>query len=291
MRGVFWRQSIVWALYNIPHIIRPLLMVHWTAWFFALWKGGRRAVFENLRVIRPDWSFARRFAAAFGVFWNFAETFTDTMLFNVRRHTVDWEMVGYQNFVHLRDSDAGAIILTAHMGNYDLGSYLFANEIDRPIVIVRAAEPDPESDQDSRVRRGQHESEIGRIRFVEPTPELALDLVHALQEKCVVAIQGDRAISGVGAQQVRMFGREVMLPNGPFALALATRTIIYPLFVIRSGQHAYRVIVETPIECRRTGRGRDQDISEAMDQWAAILEKTITANVSQWFTFERYFAR
>lgn len=291
MRGVFWRQLLEWALYNIPHIVRPLMLFHWTAFFFLVWRGGRSAVLENLTVLQPRWSLPHRIVAAFRVFWNFAETFTDTMLYNIRRLTVDWEMDGHEHFRTLRESDTGAIILTAHMGNYDLGSYLFAREIDRTIVIVRASEPDPETDEDSRIRRAEHESEIGRLKFVEPSPELALELVHALQEKSVVAIQGDRAVKGVSALPVEMFGTTAMLPNGPFALAMTTRVPIYPLFVIRRGHHSYRVIVGSPIECRRTSRGRDNDIAEAMKQWTAVLEKTIEEHATQWFTFERYFAR
>lgn len=291
MRGVFWRQFLVWALFNIPHLIRPLLLFHWTGFFFLAWKRGRRAVLENLKVVQPRWSLPQRVTGAFAVFWNFAETFTDTMLFNIRRQAVDWEMIGYEHFEQLRQSPTGAIILTAHMGNYDLGSYLFAREIDRTIVIVRASEPDPESDRDSRIRRAGYEHEIGRLRFVEPTPELALELVHALQEKSVVAIQGDRAVKGVSAQQVELFGQPAMLPNGPFALAMTTRVPIYPLFVVRMGHRSYRVIVGSPIECRRTSRGRDNDIAEAMTHWKEILERTITDYTTQWFTFERYFAR
>lgn len=291
MRGVFWRQFLVWALFNIPHLIRPLLLVHWTGFFFAVWKNGRRAVIENLRIIHPSWSFARRVAGAFAVFWNFAETFSDTMLFNIRRHTVDWVMTGYDHFRSLRDSSDGAIILTAHMGNYDLGSYFLVTEVDRPVVIVRASERDPESDLDSRRRREQHSAESGRLRFAEPTPELALELVYALQEGSVVAIQGDRAIEGVSAQPARLFGREVMLPNGPFALALTTRVPIYPLFVVREGFHSYKVIFDAPIHVRRTSRGRDADLADAMTQWSRVLERTVSTYATQWFTFERYFAR
>jgi lauroyl/myristoyl acyltransferase len=175
------------------------------------------------------------------------------------------------------------------MGNYDLGSYLFARDIEKPITIVRAAERDPDTDREARAKREQVGEQTGRMQFGEPSAELAFSLVEALQEGKVVAIQGDRAIKGVASIETTLFGRKVELPAGPFYLALTTRSPIYPLFVIRTAIASYKVITRAPIEVRRTGRNRDEDVREAVQRWTAILEEIIGGHATQWFNFDDYF--
>jgi lauroyl/myristoyl acyltransferase len=226
---------------------------------------------------------------SYRVFWNFACTFTDTMRFSVNRSDVDWEIHGAANLAALNATEEGAIILTAHMGNYDLGSYLLAKTSQKRVAIVRAAEHDPDSDHDSRSRREEYGTETGKLKFFEPSAELALELVHALQEGRVVAIQGDRVINGVASLPVKLFGRNSELPAGPFALAMTTQVLIYPLFVVRLRRRTYRVIVADPIACRRTGANREEDIQRAMTQWVDTLQSVVGQYSDQWFNFEPYF--
>jgi KDO2-lipid IV(A) lauroyltransferase len=287
IRGLFWRQFLAWSQGNLPHYLEPLLMNAWSLFFFLAWKSGRRSVVANMRVINPGpiWLVYLR---AYRVFWNFASTFTDTINFSIYRTGFDWQVDGTQNLERMRAEDR-AIVLTAHMGNYDLGSYFFADQLAKSIVIVRAAEADRESDEHSRAHRQRSQSMAGSIRYYEPTSDLAIALVSALQDNQFVAIQGDRAIDGVASREAKLFGRDVRLPAGPFALALATGAPIFPLFVVRDGRRQYRVVVGEPFAVEKTGRDRNRDIDQAMAHWSATLEKLLRSEPTQWFTFFRFF--
>lgn len=289
--GVFWRKFLEWGTTNVPYFLEPLIVSIWSFLFYLGWSSGRRGLSANLKVVASNRSSVVRTVMAVRVFWNFAAVLSETMHFTLRRQAFDWELVGADHFQQLRTTPGGAIILTAHMGNYDLGSYLFANEIEKKIMIVRAPERDPESERDARARRREFGEETGKLVFGSPSAELALDLVAAIQEGMLVAIQGDRTIDGVSSHKVQFFGREVSLPSGPFALALATRAPIFPLFIVRARRRSYRVISERPIICRRTGPDRDRDIAAAMAEWASLLERIVAQHATQWFSFQRIFAK
>lgn len=290
IRGVFWRQLLQWATQTVPHFMEPLLLAIWTLFFFVLWGPGRRDVYRNLKVISPPAPALVILARAYRVFWNFACTFTDTMQFNVRRMRVDWIIEGSEHFDELRNLSGGAIILTAHLGNYDIGSYLFAERTGRQLVIVRAAEADPESDQFAKEHRRQLSESIG-IGFTDPSGNIVIGLVQALQRGEVVAIQGDRVLKGTPAVRSQMFGRSIELPAGPFALAQATRAPIFPMFIARTGRRQYRVIALEPIRSIRRTRDRDADLQFAIDQWAPHLEGIIRRYWFQWFTFFPFFEK
>jgi phosphatidylinositol dimannoside acyltransferase len=279
---------LAWAVNNVSYALEPMQMWVWTFFFFVFWGNGRRAVMHNLSRVIPGSTRAGNFFRAYRVFLEFAWTFTDSAQFLERQIGFDWEFEGYEHLKSISESSRGGILLTAHMGNYDLGSYIFARRLDRPITTIRAPEVDPASHAYSAAQR---EKLGGRFRVLyntDPT-SLAYQLVEAIGAGQVVAIQGDRALPGVPSRSVTMFGATTNLPLGPFALAMATRTPLQPMFIARVGRRRYRVIAAPPIECLRTAaRSKDEAIAVAMDEWTAALERVIARHWYQWFAFEPF---
>lgn len=288
VRGVFWRQFLRWATINVPPWIDPPILGFWTALFVLLWSAGRRGVMHNLRAIKPGSTWIVNLFRAYRVMWNFAWTIADNVRFKELRATPDWDFVGVEHFDELRTREGGAIILTAHMGSYDLGAQLFAETTTRRIVMVRAPEVDPET---RRHEEELHRRTVGdaiKIDFSTRASELALDLLHAVQDGEIVAIQGDRVTPGISSLPATLFGKETIVPAGPFALAMAARVPIYPLFIIRLGRRSYRLLVCAPIEVRRT-RDRAEAFNTAVEQWTRSLEQVIATSWYQWFEFGPFY--
>lgn len=286
VKGVFWRQLLRWAVLNIPAWLEPVVIAWWAS-FFLLWGPGRRGVMVNLTAIKSgSWSLTN-FFRTYRVFWNYAWTITDNARYRELHILPDWEFDGFDNFEHMEHRDGGAIILTAHMGSYDLGAQLFAVTSQRKIIMVRAPEVDPDT---RAYEQSLHErdAERYRIAFNTSAGELALDLLTSIRNGEVAAIQGDRVTAGISPYSTTLFGRPIQLPAGPFALAMAARVPIYPVFVVRQGRRRYRLVARPPIEVVRRGRNRDEDIGIAVAQWTSQLESVIGEWWFQWFTFEPY---
>ena len=279
VHGVFWRQFLRWAVLNVPPWFEPAIIAFWSA-FFLLWAHGRRALMRNLSAILPGSTALGNFFRCYRVFWNFAWTLSDTGRLRETRVIPTWELEGREHLEALQ-SGGGAILLTAHMGSYDLGAHLFAEVSGRRIVMVRAPEVDPQTRQFEEERLpGEIE-----IQFNTDGGALALDLLHAVREGAIVAIQGDRMAGAISGLPATLFGKAVQVPAGPFALAMTARVPIYPIFVVRRGWRRYRLRAATPIEIVRS-RDRDADFAAAARVWTATLEQVIRDAWQQWFEFE-----
>lgn len=289
VRGVFWRQFLRWAVHNVPYWLEPIVIGFWSL-FFLLWGPGRRGVMANLAHIKPGSSSVGNFMRTYRVFWNYAWTITDNMRFKELRVVPDWEFVGMDHFHSMLSADSGSIMLTAHMGSYDLGAHLFAATTKREIVMVRAPETDPETRKFEESIQGRTEDDGLRVGFNTGASELAIDLLHSLQRRAVVAIQGDRVTQGVGSIRTRMFGVPADLPAGPFALAMASRAPIFPVFVVRRGRRRYQLVTCPPIHLERRSRRRDEDLQHAVDAWAATLQEVIREGWFQWYAFAPFEA-
>ena len=279
--GVFWRQFLRWAVVNVPYWCEAVLLGFW-AMLFMLWGSGRRGVAANLRAILPgSWAIASLFRV-YRVMWNFAWTIADNVRFKELNVIPDWQFVGRENFERMKNEPGGAIILTAHMGSYDLGAHLFAQISKRPIVMVRAPEVDPQTRRYEEARLATPESL--KIDFSTRANELALDLLHALQRGEIIAIQGDRVTPGISTLPATLFGRRTTIPAGPFALSMAAHVPVYPLFIVRLGRRSYRLIVGAPFQVERT-RDRAAGFERAVAQWTGELEAVVREAWFQWYAF------
>ena len=279
-RGVFWRQFLRWAVFNVPYWIEAPILGFWTM-LFMLWGPGRRGVMANLRHVLPGSSALMNFFRVYRVMWNFAWTLDDNVRFKELRVVPDWEFVGREHFDRLVNEPGGAIILTAHMGSYDLGAHLFAKTSHRKIVMVRA----PETDPDTRRFEEEHLGSTPlQVDFSTRSADLAIDLLHALQRGEIIAVQGDRVTPGISSLTATLFGCNASLPSGPFALSMAARVPVYPLFIMRLGRRRYRLVVGEPFEVRRT-RDRQEAFDAAVSRWTRDLEHAVREGWFQWYTF------
>jgi lauroyl/myristoyl acyltransferase len=288
VRGVFWRQVLHWAVLNVPIWLEPLVIAFWSA-FFLLWGPGRRGVMHNLRAIKPRSFALTNFFRTYDVFWNYAWTITDNARLQELRTVPDWEFVGWEHFERLQSLETGAIMLTAHMGSYDLGAQLFGEMKTRTLITVRAPEIDPETRQFEKSLHGRTVGEAVNVSFNTRANDLAFDLLEAARRGDIIAIQGDRVTAGVSPFRSTLFGKPADLPAGPFALAMAAHIPIYPLFIVRRGRRRYRLVTCAPILVERRSRTRDEDLRRAVDQWASELETVIGRAWNQWFMFEPFY--
>ncbi|MEO8034557.1 MAG: hypothetical protein ABI837_08990 [Acidobacteriota bacterium] len=285
--GVFWRQLLRWGVFNIPPWLEPIAIGFWSL-LFLLWTAGRRGVMANLAMMKPTSTTAGNLFRTYRVFWNHAWTIADNVRFKELRTVPDWQFLGTSHYEALQACQGGAIILTAHMGSYDLGAQLFAEHADRRIVMVRAPEIDPETRRFEEEVKDRTVDERLQVGFNTQASDLAFELLDELRQGHIIAIQGDRVTPGIASMNTTLFGKTVALPAGPFALAMASGVPIYPLFVVRRGRRRYGLLTFEPIHVVRRSRDRDEDMRAAMARWTDVLQQVGSAYWFQWFNFYPY---
>ncbi|MEY2501353.1 MAG: phosphatidylinositol dimannoside acyltransferase [Verrucomicrobiota bacterium] len=289
VKGVFWRKYLDWAVVNLPFFFYPVNIFFFTFFFFFFAAPARRAVVANLSVVLPGSSRLMNHLRAFRTLYNFAWTIAEAAIYRLVHEEFSYEIIGAEWLEEL-GAGPGAIVLTAHMGSYDLGAALFAEKFHREIRIVRAPEPHRETAEHLSASL-QKAGESGvKVDYNTAGALLSFDLLKALREGEIVSIQGDRVEGGVAQIDAPLFGSNAKIPNGPFVLALVAQAPIYPLFIARSGCRCYQVIVREPIRLHSTG-SRENDIASGAAQWCQVLEEMIASRWEQWFAFTPIFAR
>lgn len=274
------------ALRVVPWFLEPVLIGGWTLVFFLLGTTQRRAVVGNLRALHPGWGACHGWLGAWQVFWNFALTFVDAQRCESKTGEVDWAVDGLAELEDLANREEGCIILTAHMGNYDLAAPMFASRFKRVLYTVRAPEREPETQKlrELEIRRKEAIHPNFRTLYNAEGSHLGIELARLLGEGNLVAVQGDRVIFDVSPMDVEAEPGLVMrLPKGPLFLARATGAPCFPLFIVRDGWRRYRVVVLPEVTLPPRKRGADD---EAGKIWAATLLGVVRKHWPQWYVFE-----
>lgn len=284
VRGVFWRQYLDWATINMPFYTYPVLHGFMTFFFFFFAAPARRIVLSHLAIILPGSSRAMNYLRVFRTFHNYAWTISEAAIHKLNKEEFAYEIIGAKWLDQLAAAQ-GAIVLTAHMGNYDLGAALFAEKFNREIRLVRAPEPDRQTAQHLSASLEKSGEGAVKVDYNTAGALLSFDLLNALRLGEIVSIQGDRVDADLAEIPAHLFGEQVRLPNGPFVLAQVAQMPIYPLFIARSGYRSYQIIVREPITVLRTGRDRENDIAQAVEKWCRVLEQILAERWDQWFAF------
>ena len=288
VHGIFWRKSVDWAVRKLPAVChRPVIWVA-TFLFFFIATPARKALLRNLRLIRPGSWRIMNYLRVLRVFTNFGWSLADTAAYRVSKGRFRYELERAR-FLDQLAAAKGGIVLTAHMGNYDLGAALFAERFHRPIRMVRAPEPDALAAQHVDLALQQSSAGAVKVGYSSDGTTLAFDLLSALRNGEIISVQGDRVVGGLARAPVKFFNRQVLLPNGPFVLSFVSEMPIYPLFIVRTGYRKYKIIAREPITCFRENGSRDEIIADAMQRWSQVLEEVVRCYWPQWFAFAPLF--
>jgi KDO2-lipid IV(A) lauroyltransferase len=235
----------------------------------------RAAVSAAMARIAPGRDRRAHTALVTDVFRHFGMCFADLIAANRRPGAPERLLAHVAGREHLLGATAagrGAVIVTAHVGNWELGGRLLAAHLGRPTHVVVHAEPDPGVER--FLRDGP-----SPVRFVRPhDPRFGLPLVGALRRGEIVALQGDRALGNRGDEMVAFFGGPASLPLGPFVLARAARVPVLATFCLLRPDRRYGITVSEPIDV-------SGDAAAGLRRWVGVLEETVRRHPAQWFNF------
>jgi len=193
---------------------------------------------------------------------------------------------GEERLVAARDAGKGGILLTAHVGNFELGG-LFLRDLAVDVYAVYAPDPSPEVE----AHRDEARRAIGVKGIpVTTSPFAFVPMLRALRAGSFLAMQGDRDYSGTG-DCVPFLGELASFPTGPFRLAQVSGAPLFPVFILQEDDGRYRIVVHEPIPVRTGGSEAEKAaaVHEALAAFVAILERTIRENPSQWYLFHRFW--
>jgi KDO2-lipid IV(A) lauroyltransferase len=196
--------------------------------------------------------------------------------------------VGGNHMIEALQRGKGAICITPHLGNWEIGGLLFSFKKGRLNVLTL-----DERDLDTKSFREEMRRRRGiKNLYIDPrdnSPMAVIDAVKALRGNEIVAMLGDR-VESQKTMVFDFFGKETPFPIGVAVLAMATDAPVLPVFVVLERNRKYRGIIETPIYFDIVSReDREAVIRKGMEKLIKKFEEYIEKYPDQWYNFHSYW--
>ncbi len=295
--GVFWYRFHLWGVSLLPRWGVGIFVFLFTTFFFlVLWRI-RKAIASNLAVVLGPSGWWRTQVRIYRTMWNFAWCLSEWYEQMSTDRRVSAAVEGEELLREMRQGVDGFIIVTAHIGHWEVWSKSLSSARRRHVHVVREQEMDPQAQAflqdliDQSRRQADHpDADSFEVHFPEQEPNLPMTLLQALRRGELVALQGDRPRARSRTVTLRLFGKPFELPCGPAALARSADVDLLPVFLFRDGRLRSRPVVRPPIRVATTG-DRDRAIAEVMARIATDVEWAIRHRPHQWFCFRELWPK
>lgn len=213
------------------------------------------------------------------IFRNFAKYLVDFFRFPKLTKSYLMEHIqvsGKENMDKARSKGKGVILLSAHLGNWELGAAVIAS-LGYPLYAVAL------SHKDVKINNFfvNHRS-MADVKTI-PIGMQIKNCFTILKQNKILAIIGDRDFTESGLE-TEFFGKKTLIPKGPAVFSLRTGAPIVPTFMIRKEDGAFRIVMEAPIDYKPTGN-EDRDIKEIMRRYLSVIEEYVKMYPDQWYMF------
>jgi len=172
----------------------------------------------------------------------------------------------------------GVIVLTAHLGNYELGGAV-TSLLGYPISAVALAHKDKRVNRFFNRRR-----EMAGMKVI-PTGAGIRGCFSVLKRGRIIALLGDKDFSH-SEIKLKVFSRNACIPRGASFFALKLGADIIPSFFVREDKYFYRLIFEKPIN---TDTKTIDDENGLLKEYILVLEKYLKKYPDQWYMFQKYW--
>ena len=187
---------------------------------------------------------------------------------------------GFENLAAARDAGRGTIIVTGHLGHWELGGLALTRH-GLPLTVVTLEEPSTGLTrwrEASRRRLG-----IKTIAVGPGHPFAFVEMIQTLRRNELVAMLVDRPYAGTGAP-VQLFGHATNFSTAPALLAQHTGAAVLPAFVLRQASGRYVSRAEPVIPMPATADPR-ADLAANTQRLATAFETVIRQHPAQWFNY------
>jgi len=233
----------------------------------------------NLMKALPSMSEADISALALRLFMNYSKYLVDYGRFTgLNKNRIIDKIISYEGKEYLQAAlsmQKGIILLTAHLGNWELGGIFFGSYGLRTNVVTL-------KDSNARIeeaRRSYREQFNVNTITIGDSPFSSIEILNALKNGEMIAMLIDRYQDGPDYLESDFFGHRARFPRGPFTLSRVTGAPILVAVVVREGR-GYKGIVEPPMIVNN-----ESEEAACLGHTVKALERHIIKYADQWYNF------
>ncbi|WP_295118331.1 lipid A biosynthesis acyltransferase [uncultured Chitinophaga sp.] len=248
------------------------------AYYFLFSHSSSRAILKyfNTKIGYGRW---RSLRCLYSNYYVFGQTLIDKVVVMAGiPNPFTFEFDGEQHLHDMVAGGKGGILLSAHLGNWEVAGHLFTR-LKTKINIVMF---DGEHEQVKSYLSSITGERVVNVIVLKNDLSHIYAIADALNKQELVCMHADRFMPGNKTVQVPFLGEEALFPMGPFQLASTFKVPVSLVFAFKETSTHYHLYATPPREYH--GKRRE-GIQEAIHDFATTMEEKVKQYPVQWFNY------
>jgi len=257
------------------------LLLYFVALYFCFFAGkSTKSIYHYLHK-RLGFSRLKSTLNIFKSYFKFGQTIIDKAA--ISTGLIDqftYECDGVENIIKLLDKGQGGILISAHVGNFELAEYFF-EEIDTRSQINLVT---TDAEHENIKNYLESVTKKSNIKFILVGSDLShiFEINAALSKGELVCFTGDRFFEGTKFLTEELLGQEAKFPAGPFLLASRLKVPVVFVYVMKETTKHYHLFA-------RTAKVKHRDAQGLLKQYTESVEWILTKYPLQWFNYFNFW--
>ena len=280
--GAKWMHlSLIWMMRNLPYsgvylfvciFVIPFCMLFSHKGYIAIYHFFVRRRNENMAL--AFWHTYINHCMFAGIILDRFYTYSGGKL-NIE--VEDWDL--YHN---LSDAKDGFVILSAHIGNYEVAGYTLEAESKRFNALVYAGEAETVMEN----RRKMFENKNRHMIVIKKDMSHLFEMSNALTNGEILSLPADRIFGSNRHYNIDFMGCKAKFPVGPFAIAAQREVAVLAINVMKTGIKKYRIHIKQLQQTEGNIKERAENLA---CQYANNLENVVNECPIQWFNYFEFW--
>ena len=263
-------------------------ILHFVAFYFFLFSKKEKSYikwyFLNIQGFSPQKSLKYVYKS----FYSMGVTLLDKITFFSGakvKFTFDYD--GEEHMHQLAAKNTGAIIVGAHIGNWEVAGQLM-ERIDVKVNIVMKL-----NENEAIKEVIENSMVLKKMNIINITDELSylIEIKKALDNNEFVILHGDRFVDDSNIIEMDFMGKKADFPMGPFILALKFRKPILFAFAMKESRNHYHFYSTAPIYNEKRTDPKDLKIAtqKLIKKYIQNLEPMLLKYPEQWYNYYKFW--
>lgn len=245
----------------------------------------RQAVRSTLPYIQrrfPKAGFLKWYGYVYLLFVNQGKNLIDRFALIAGYEPFEITFKGIETLRELLRSEQGFILLTSHVGNWQVVMCAL-EKLEKKVYLLMRAE-----DNEAVRNALKVDQEHGNIHVITTDKYLGgvVEMMQVLSEGQIVSIMGDRSYQS-DQVEVTLLGEKAYLPYSAFRIAAGARCPVGVLFSAKVDPLSYEVDIAKVIEPKMSRRGTiTERWGSSVQEYASALEEFLDRHPLQYYIFE-----
>ncbi len=197
-----------------------------------------------------------------------------------------YDFIGEEYLHELAENKSGGILIGAHFGNWEIAGHL----LKRISIKVHIVMLDAEHEKIKALLQNVSKEKLSIIPIKNNFDHLYA-IEEALAKGELIAIHGDRFLTGASTVSCSFLGEEALFPTGPFYMAAKFKVPVSFVSAIKKSKFHYQLNATKPEPINYTIKikTRNQDLRKLIEPFVSNLEIQVKENPTQWFNFYQFW--